>query len=137
MIKDIVDNSFPKLKRVSIHVEILKTDDYMAATAYMYPFPIAKIKISKSDFNKMSSEAFTGLIIHELCHIEDDLNLGVKSIFSLNQQSKTERRVDMMVIEKGYGKNLLALMKYHNKHYEKYDKEDGLTRNEIEQLLKD
>ena len=47
-----------------------------------------------------------------------------------------ERRIDYGVIRKGYGKELLAFQKYHDRHYEPYDQTDGLTVKEIEEALR-
>jgi hypothetical protein len=47
-----------------------------------------------------------------------------------------ERIIDQMVIDKGYGKELYELVTYHDKHYRKYNKKDGLTKKEIYKQIK-
>jgi len=45
--------------------------------------------------------------------------------------TRDERITDELVIAKGYGKELLAFQTYHDRHYEPYNEQDGLTCKEI------
>jgi hypothetical protein len=96
----------------------------------------------------MGRNALAGVLAHELCHAEEDLQrhalTGVllsescKSTASpeLSSEAVAERRIDAAVIRKGYGRQLLAFQKYHDRYYEPYDCTDGMTLHEIEAAVR-
>ena len=51
-------------------------------------------------------------------------------------KEENERVIDQLAVDMGYGQHLLEFLKYHDKKYRKYNKEDGLTRKELVKQLK-
>lgn len=96
-----------------------KSDDLFMATL---KFPFFYVLLVDKEVLNMNDRAITGCLVHELCHIEN-WNLS-------------ERDIDLMVINKGYGWELYEFLKYHDSIYEKYNKKDGLTKKEILKILK-
>lgn len=95
------------------------------------------IYVSEKDWKKMPKKARLGLLAHELSHIELDLKRNIfKRLLSYFKNTLEEREVDMHVIKKGCGKYLLAFIEYHDEHYEEYNQNDGLTKKEIKELIK-
>ena len=99
----------------------------------------ARLWMDPIDLSRMSQEAVTGCLVHELCHIERDWRRGKVGAWFFDPLywsvpailSWEERRVDLLAVRKGYGEHLLALHAYHDQHYAGYDNKDGLTVDEI------
>ena len=53
----------------------------------------------------------------------------------LDYNRPRDESIDLAVIKKGYGRELLALQTYHNEHYEPYQPSDGLTPEETQALM--
>ncbi len=129
-VNELVERSFPALRNLEISYRLTEAaDDFLAGIQWNRTDP-PKIIItfSAEDAAQMSDEALIGCIVHELCHAEYDLPLS-PSDFSANDQQYAsnpefravhEREIDLAVIRKGYGRELLALQNYHNEHYEAY-----------------
>jgi len=49
--------------------------------------------------------------------------------------TKDERNTDLLVVERGAGKELLAFFKFHDKHHDDYKPDEGLTLKELQQIL--
>jgi hypothetical protein len=62
----------------------------------------------------------------------DDLGPGLETTL----ETASERRIDAAVIRKGYGPQLLAFQKYHDRYYKPYEPTDGMTVEEIEAALR-
>jgi hypothetical protein len=144
-IHDIVERSFPLLRDLKISCELTDTaEDYLAGIDWRLSEPREIIlTFSAEDVKQMPDDALVGCIVHELCHAEYDFALS-PSMFATNDQrygsdpefrSTHEREIDLAVIQKGYGRELLALQVYHNAHYEAYQTSDGLTREETERIM--
>jgi hypothetical protein len=92
----------------------------------------------------MERSVIIGVLAHELCHAEEDYRHGplLESLLSWlyeripSLETRMERRIDAAVIRKGYGTELLAFQRYHDRHYEPYDQTDGMTIEEIEEALR-
>jgi DNA mismatch repair ATPase MutS len=96
----------------------------------------------------MSALAKTGVLVHELCHVERDLKKNplyrlvttaltfILPTIETAIETRDERETDELVIAKGYGKELLEFQKYHDERYKDYTKKDGLTRKEIGTRIK-
>ena len=130
----IIQDSFASLKQVRIDIVKSADDDEFLACSGNRGVGF-KIYASKS-IDKINDFALTGIVAHELCHIET-INrwppaLAVLEVFASNLlpflNGFMERRTDENVIQKGYGENLLAFQKYHDKRYEAYTWFDGLKR---------
>lgn len=130
---DLRNSDFPEVsfskKRVFFSKK--KEDFYMA----MLIFPRLLI-IDKSTL-KFPVDAFKGCLAHEFAHISiiKRLSLFEKVTYFFGILDK-ERSVDLLVLEKGLGNELLAFHNFHEKKFRKYNKKDGLTRKEIEKILK-
>ena len=70
----------------------------------------------------MPVEAIRALLVHELLHL-------------LHPYCLNERKIDLKVVELGYGPELLEFHKWNNVTYKKYKKKDGLTEKEIKDMI--
>jgi hypothetical protein len=144
-VREIVQRSFPELRNLPISCRVTETaEDFLAGIHWNYTDPPSVvITFSATDVVQMSDAALVGCIVHELCHAEFDAALS-PSVFAANDQqyaadpefrTSHEREIDLAVIRKGYGQELLALQIYHNQHYEPYQASDGLTPEETQKLM--
>ena len=144
-VHEIVERSFPELRHLEISCRLTETaEDFLAGIQWNRTDPpTIVISFSADDVKQMSDDALVGCIVHELCHAEYDFALS-PSVFAANDQqyasdpefrSTHEREIDLAVIKKGYGRELLALQIYHNEHYDAYQPSDGLTPEETEAIL--
>ena len=145
--KEMIATSFPCLQSRPLRVKMVKTDDYVMA---MRLGKTLRLWVSKADAKRMGRSALTGVLAHELCHAEEDVQQQAlthasplkarKSITWLElpseTETETERRIDAAVIQKGYGRQLLAFQKYHDRYYEPYDHTDWMTLDEIKAALR-
>jgi hypothetical protein len=144
-VHELVRRSFSGLSDLEISCRVTDTaEDFLAGIRWNFTDP-PKIVItfSAEDVNQMSDSALVGCIVHELCHAEYDRALSPE-LFAANDEkyasdpefrSRHEREIDLAVIQKGYGQELLALQTYHNEHYDPYQPSDGLTPEETESIL--
>lgn len=130
---------FPELDKVDITVKVKKKTDYLMAITSN---PIKKNAILKIDWflRKASEEALKGCLAHELIHIGDDIKNGVfgfiiNAVKNRHFNASLERKVDLEVINRGLGNELLEFQKFHDKYFEKYNESDGLTKKEIKRIL--
>jgi hypothetical protein len=140
--KKMISISFPALRGMTLRVKILDTDDYVMAMRL--EDKNIHLDVSREDAAKMGNNVVIGVLAHELCHAEEDCRHGpfLEALFSWLYErmpileTRMERRIDLAVIRKGYGKELLAFQRYHDLHYEPYDQTDGLTAEEIDEALR-
>jgi hypothetical protein len=146
LVMEMIATSFPSLQSRALRVKMVKTDDFVMAVRLGKSL---RLWVSKADAKRMGRNALTGVLAHELCHAEEDLQRqalthalfaeGCESTAAspeLSSEAATERRIDAAVIRKGYGRQLLAFQKYHDRYYEPYDCTDGMTLHEIEAALR-
>lgn len=96
-----------------------------------------------NSLRRASKQVLIGGIAHELAHISAEVRMGnVLSLFdwmlyacSSRYQAWDERRTDLQVVEHGLGRELLDFMEFADAHREKYDYRDGLTTEELKQML--
>jgi hypothetical protein len=139
--KTMIAASFPVLREMTLELMVIDTDDYVMAVSL--EGKVIHLDISREDAARMGRRVVTGVLAHELCHAEEDCRHGpfLERFFSWlceripGLETRMERRIDAMVIQKGYGNELLAFQRYHDHHYEPYDQTDGLTVEEIEKAL--
>ena len=143
--KAMIARSFPSLQGKVIKVKVVKTDHYVMAVRLGKAI---RLWVSKADAKRMGRSALLGVLAHELCHAEEDLqqDLTRDALLSMacdlvpgletRLETASERRIDAAVIRKGYGRQLLAFQKYHDRHYEPYEPTDGMTVEEIEAALR-
>jgi hypothetical protein len=137
-----ISRSFPTLQGMTLKLEILDADDYVMAMRF--EGKEIHLDVSREDAGRMKRSVLTGVLAHELCHAEEDYRRGpfLEALcFWLCEhfpslETRMERRIDLEVIRKGYGNELLDFQRYHDLHYEPYDHTDGLTVQEIEAALR-
>jgi hypothetical protein len=140
--KTMISTSFPVLRGMALKVKILDTEDY--AMAMGLEGKEIHLDVSREDAARMERSVVIGVLAHELCHAEEDYRHGplLESLLSWlyeripSLETRMERRIDAAVIRKGYGTELLAFQRYHDRHYEPYDQTDGMTIEEIEEALR-
>ncbi|SUX48720.1 hypothetical protein [Chryseobacterium indoltheticum] len=130
----LIENSFTNINRKLISLEIKKNDSYFMATINN------KILVS-TDCSNLNKKALIGVLAHELVHMSEYQKSPIKDLlrrFLYNipfYRTKLERNIDLEVIQRGLGEYLLEFLEYHDKHYKKYNKTDGLTKKEVTKLL--
>jgi hypothetical protein len=137
-----ISTSFPALREMTLKLEIIDSDDFVMAMRL--EGKEIQLDVSREDFARMEPSVVSGVLAHELCHAEEDYRHGpfLENLLSWlcerfpRLETRMERRIDNAVIRKGYGNELLAFQRYHDKYYEAYDETDGLTVKEIEQALR-
>jgi hypothetical protein len=140
--KLMIANSFPALGEMKLKVKIIDTEDYVMSVSL--ESQEIHLDVSREDAARMDRAVTAGVLAHELCHAEEDRRHGplLDAFFSWlyehipSLETRMERRIDYGVIRKGYGNELLAFQKYHDRYYEPYDQTDGLTVKEIEEALR-
>jgi hypothetical protein len=133
----IIEDSFPGLKDKKIRFIIMRFRFY-ALSVWIPPF-MRFIVISKrtKDFN---DSVLTGIVVHELCHQERYLAMGlrgylrfaVRFLTSRKAQADEEKATDRLTIEKGYGRQLSKLSKiqFYDKNHQRIN-ENYLSLEEI------
>jgi len=136
----IIKKSFPELLNLEFSLEYEDLDDSFAETwessKTSYVFAL------DSSFKEAEEDVIIGLIVHELSHISQDLGLSRFERWIddfLNKHSNRyslmdERNADLTAVLRGFGKNLLELLRFINNKYPDYETE-GLSINELEILL--
>jgi hypothetical protein len=140
--KTMISTSFPTLRGMTLQLKILDTDDFVMAV--WIENREVHLEVSQEDAARMGHSVITGVLAHELCHAEEDCRHGpfLETLFSWlceripSLKTRMERRIDIAVIRKGYGNELLAFQRYHDRYYEPYDQTDGMTVKEIEEALR-
>ena len=140
--KTIISTSFPALHGLTLKVKIVEADDFVMAVSI--EGREIHLEVSREDAARMGHSVVTGVLAHELCHAEEDCRHGpfLETLFSWlseripSLKTRMERRIDIAVIRKGYGNELLAFQRYHDQYYEPYDQTDGMTVEEIEEALR-
>ena len=140
--RTMISTSFPVLRGMTLKLKIIDTEDY--AMAVGLEGKEIHLDVSREDAARMERSVVMGVLAHELCHAEVDYRHGplLEALLSWlyeripSLETTMERRIDTAVIRKGYGKELLAFQRYHDRHYEPYDQTDGMTVEEIEEALR-
>ena len=140
--KTMISISFPALQGKTLRLKIIDTEDYVMAVGL--EGKEIHLDVSREDAARMGRSVLIGVLAHELCHAEEDCRHGpfLENFFSWlceripSLETRMERRIDAAVIRKGYGNELLAFQRYHDRYYEPYGQTDGLTVKEIEEALR-
>lgn len=138
---ELIAKSFPTLQPLQITIHLEKNDSCLARVH----FPYRKIWLSKWDVERMGVLAMTGVLAHELMYMEvargfhwliQLFNIFAVG-FSARLRAAEERRIDTLVVKRGYGAELLASCTYHDRYYKAYGDSDGLTIREISKLMQE
>ena len=121
-IREMKYNHFPELLKKRIFIIFVEGEDFYMAVQKFWIFGYL-LFVDLSMFEAPRS-AIIGCLAHELSHI---LDLGIRD----------ERKIDQIVIDRGFGKHLYELIKHNNRFYRKYKKKHGLTKKEVRKQLKE
>ena len=139
-LNNIVKESFPELLSYSFSLEYDEIKNGFAETwetsetSYTFTLDIL--------FEEADEDVVIGLLAHELSHITQDIGYSKYEVWFDNflysrfpkYSLLDERNTDLTVILRGYGLNLLKLLRYIEDKYPEYVTE-GLSVNEIKILL--
>jgi len=135
----LISKGFPELASKSIKYLFVSGKDhhYYMATKRLFGCTI----FIENEIRQFSPKAFKGCLAHEFAHIVIDDNKSVLQFFKefINYEahkSLDERNADMLVIQRGFGENLYQFHVEHNKDYKAFKKNDGLTKKEVQSILK-
>ena len=139
-LKKIIRDSFPELLNFEFSLKYDQLKDSFAETWQIgdskYVFAIDE------SFRDAGEHVIIGLLVHELSHISQDLELtGIEASVDIFLNDNVpryslldERNADITAVIRGYGLNLLKLMRYLETNYPSYETE-GLSVEELEILL--
>jgi hypothetical protein len=137
-IRELVRESFPKIQEIRFEISLAASETGIAEMHFDRANRVASVWIDPVDLKQMSRPELVGCLAHELCHVERDWRRAWMTpafdwlYWSFPwMMSWEERSVDREAVRKGYGSELLAILAYHDRNYVKYDREDGLTADEI------
>ena len=139
---EVIRRGFPELAAVDIDARYMILDDaYGEFTRHSRRSYLVEIDTS---LRKAKSGVLLGVMSHELAHITREISMGqIHSFFDKflwnhvkKYQTRDERNTDLLVVERGLGRELLDFLKYADKRREAYTSEEGLTVKELEDLLK-
>jgi hypothetical protein len=141
-VKEIVEKGFLELDSVTIHTRYYKSSDsfFSLHRFNQYGYRIT----ADTSLKNAGLSIMTGGLAHEIAHISRDIQMTnfvyvcdrLSCKFFQKYDTKIERATDLLVVERGFGEQLLAFIKYAERWREKYTEKDGLTRKELEELLK-
>jgi len=111
---DIIKQSFPTLKDKKVFVFYGPLRFY--AFSVWIP-PSLRVIVLSTKTREFDRKVLTGLIVHELCHQERYIEMGiinylvfaVKFLILKRIRSAEEKATDRLTIEKGYGRELCEL----------------------------
>ena len=138
---DIIVSGFPELMKEDIQVEYKLLNDalfeYGGLTSEGF-----YIEVDES-LKNAPRDVMEGGFAHEFSHISTDLELGKKQTlcdriaYRVSKRYKTmdERDIDLQVILRGYGPQLLSFLRYSEEKGFPHYKEDGLSIREVSSLL--
>ncbi len=146
LVNELINRSFPRVKNFKIFVtekKILKLR-YSAITFY---FILCGLIILHPKVKKYPLFALKGLLVHELSHLDiilrksflEKIGFAFSWTFTKKGKANNETEADILTIKKGYGKELLKLVKMIEKqksHIKNRAKKGYLTSRQIEKLIK-
>jgi len=134
VLDEIVSNSFPELRERKIKIEYAQIENaYFGFNGNKKGYELYVDPKMKN----VSKNLVLGGIVHELCHIVNEMNLSRymsrkdRLLYKKNSHyfQLDEKNTDLQAILRGYGKGILALSKLKKRL-------GGLTTNEVKKLLK-
>ena len=139
-IHEIVNNGFHEVRDAHIiSFYTVSSDHYLESekkNRYLY-----EISVDRS-LMEVPKEVIVGGLAHEIAHISMELrrNFIINTIDTLLcmvpfYSTFDERRTDRLVIQRGFGSELLSFIEYCNETRENYNRLDGLTEKEIRKIL--
>ena len=152
IITEIVEKSYPELKKAKINVRIFESNaNYFQSQFSLTRFLTCQklrynLYVNPEVFNKNAPEdAIRAIVAHELAHIlyYSDRNrfelIGLVSLIDKSFTAKFERRADLEAIARGYGEGLIKYRRwlYQNIPAKNLDekKRNYFSPEEIEKML--
>lgn len=141
LVKDrVILNCLPELLDTHIEVAYEKLND--AYFTYKRKSNIYHLSVDIS-LKDAPRDVIEGGMVHDLVHIlfEENMNLlgrffdNLLYLINKRYETRLERKVDLFVLKRGYGKELLKFVQYANNRREEYLPSDGLTQRELIDLL--
>jgi hypothetical protein len=139
ILRRLIVRSFPRLRRRPLAISWGADEDLL-----FYSTEGDRHIIQVNDCLRPATPlALEGGIAHELCHIDADLRIGRyqrqlawesyarSRWYRMHEERATERRV----IELGYGRHLLAFVRFAHRLGLRFSKENGLLYPEIRRAL--
>lgn len=102
------------LRWVFVRVKFVENTDYYMALAGGFPSPVVILYVDYSA-RKLGKDSVIGLLAHEFAHYD----------------TSDEREADRRALEAGFQVNLVAFHLAHNKRFEAYKPDEGMTLAEI------
>ena len=142
ILRRIVANSFPDLKRLRIAIEFGELD---RDTCFFYSVEAGRYRITVSNcLRRAPRRVLEGGIAHELAHIVQDSRLGPRQRDLAYQRydrspayrMRDERKTDLRQIDRGYGPQLLAFLSYARRLGFRFTRQHGLLSAEISSRLR-
>ena len=134
VLEEIISKSFPELSKQKIKIRYEK----MPSALFAFDGIMNHYHISvDSTLKKASKKLIQGGLVHELCHIVNEMNLSKYmkrndlKLYGKNSHYRQldEKNTDLQVIMRGYGSHLLELIG-------RGKKDEGLTLKEVKKLLR-
>ncbi len=152
IITEIVEKSYPELKKAKINVRIFESNaNYFQSQFSLTRFLTCQklrynLYVNPEVFNKNApEEAIRAIIAHELAHVlyYSERNrfelIGLISLIDKSFTARFERRADLETIARGYGEGLIKYRRwlYQNIPVKNVDekKRDYFSPEEIEKML--
>jgi hypothetical protein len=144
MLRLLVLRSYPRLRRVPLRISWGAADDFEdELLSYSVQKDHYQIRVN-DELRGAPLRVLQGGIAHELCHIDADLKLrGYQRQFAWSRygnspwsRMREERATDRRVIELGYARQLLALVRYAHKLDYSFSRKQGLLYAEIHRAMK-
>ena len=136
----IIRKSFQELTGEEITIAYAESNKYSLCHGYL-PKSGWYINVNQR-LNEAPREAVEGGVAHELAHIVTEKEYGrtmsrLEKLGNISRRHKTanERNIDLSVILRGYGPQLLSYFEYMEKQGHRHRKQDGLSVRELEILM--
>ncbi len=140
VVNQVIENAYPELINDHVHVEF--TDLENAFTAYGELLTKGFFIELDNTLKEASPEAIEGAIARELSDIVHDIKGRTNGILeaisrAISNQYETleERNIDLDVIIRGYGKQLLAFLEFIEIQDSGHESTNGLSAKEVRKIL--
>jgi hypothetical protein len=139
ILRRMIRRSFPRLRRQNVSIQWGEEEDLLS-----YRVEDGRHALRVNDCLRGAPErVLQGGIGHELCHIDGDLRMGPfqrqlawESYYGSRwRRMREERAVERRAIELGYGRQLLAFVRYARRLGYTFSREHGLLYAEIERAV--
>jgi hypothetical protein len=140
VMRQMIGRSFPELRRLRIDIDF---EDLDPADCFQCYICQGRFRIGVSRLLRhVPRQVLEGGLAHELVHIARDIRFGPfqRSLAwkrigaSRSYRLREERATDSLAVERGYGPQLIELIRFAGRLGIRFYRENGLLRNEIARL---